>query len=82
MNLSGGAEYVQPTMRPAAPIQMRPEADTWVSHRPAATTSASSTTPNTAVSRIVSTPFWMKRLPPVNGNTRSVLIASVPLSAS
>ena len=30
----------------------------------------------------VSTPFWMKRLPPVNGNSRPVLAASVPFSAS
>ena len=61
---------------------MRPEAETAVSQSPAAMTRPTSTTPKVPISRIVSTPFWIMRLPPVNGNTRSVLIASVPFSAS
>ena len=52
------------------------------SHSPAGTTGSSRPQPRRAVSASLSTPFWMKRLPPVKGKTRSTLAASAPLRAS
>jgi hypothetical protein len=46
------------------------------------TTSTSNATPKRAVAAMLSTPFWIKRLPPVKGNTRSVLMASLPFNVS
>ena len=53
-----------------------------VSHKPMAMVASDSRMPSRRICAAVSTPFWMKRLPPVKGNTRRVLMRSVPLSSS
>ncbi len=68
--------------KPKAPISNSAGPAAATSANPMTAATARSTVPYRAICAGVNTPFWMKRLPPVNGYSRSVLIASVPFSAS
>ena len=64
---NGGAEYAQPMNNPARPTYISCGAERAISHKPASITPAISAKPKLRVCASVITPFWMKRLPPVNG---------------